>query len=87
LSFSCPATKVQLLTDRIEINPRVCNGQPVIKGTRISVAAVLEQLAENESWDSLLRGYPELTRADIQAVLEYARPSILHTEISDLSAA
>ena len=45
------------------------------------------QLAENESWDSLLRGYPELTRADIQAVLEYARPSILHTEISDLSAA
>jgi uncharacterized protein (DUF433 family) len=58
------------MTDRIEINPRVCNGQPVVKGTRISVAAVLEQLAEGESWDAMLRGYPELTRADIQAVLE-----------------
>jgi len=75
------------MSDRIEINPRVCGGQPVIKGTRISVAAVLEQLAEGESWDSLLRGYPELTRADIQAVLDYARSSVLHTEIATFSPA
>ncbi len=70
------------MEDRIEINPRVCGGQPVIKGTRISVAAVLEQLAAGESWDLLLRGYPELTRADIQAALDYARHAILHTEIN-----
>jgi uncharacterized protein (DUF433 family) len=72
------------MSERVEINPRVCGGQPVIKGTRISVAAILEQLAEDESWDKLLRGYPELTRVDIQASLEYARHSILHTEITAL---
>jgi len=71
--------------ERIEINPRVCGGQPVIKGTRISVAIILEQLADDESWDSLLSGYPELKREDIQAALEYARHSILHTEITDLA--
>jgi uncharacterized protein (DUF433 family) len=75
------------MSERIEINPRVCGGQPVIKGTRISVATVLEQLADGESWDSLLRGYPELTRVDIQAALQYARQSILHTEITALDAA
>jgi len=68
------------MSERIEINPRVCGGQPVIKGTRISVSAILEQLAGGESWDALLAGYPELTRADIQAALHYARQSILHTE-------
>ena len=75
------------MSDRIEINPRVCGGQPVIKGTRISVSAVLEQLADGESWDLVLRGYPELTRADIQAALDYARQSILHTEIAAFSPA
>ena len=70
------------MKERIEINPRICGGQPVVKGTRISVTAILEQLAENESWVSLLRGYPELTRADIQAALDYARHSILHTEVT-----
>jgi len=75
------------MSESIEINPRVCGGQPVIKGTRISVSTILEQLAGGESWDSLLKGYPELKRADIQAVLHYARHSILHTEITTLSAA
>jgi uncharacterized protein (DUF433 family) len=75
------------MNERIEITPRVCGGQPVIKGTRIPVAALLEQLAAGESWDSLLRGYPELTRADIQAALDYARQAILHTEITVLEPA
>jgi uncharacterized protein (DUF433 family) len=70
------------MSQRIEINARVCGGQPVIKGTRISVSAILEQLADGESWDSLLRGYPELTRADIRAALQNARYSIVHTEIT-----
>jgi len=75
------------MNERIEIHPRVCGGQPVIKGTRISVAAILEQLAAGESWDSILHGYPELTRADIQAVLDYARQAVLHTEITALEPA
>jgi len=52
--------------DRIELDPRVCNGRPVIKGTRIPVSVILEQIAEGESWDEVLSGYPELKKADIQ---------------------
>ena len=55
--------------DRIELNPRICNGKPVIKGTRIPVSVILEQIAEGESWEALLEGYPELKRKDIQDAL------------------
>ncbi len=48
--------------DRIEINPRVCNGKPVIKGTRIPISVILEQIAEGESWDNILKNYPELKK-------------------------
>jgi len=72
---------VMVLLDRIELNPRVCNGMPVIKGTRIPISVILEQVAEGESWDALLAGYPELKKEDIQAALLYARASLDHTEI------
>jgi uncharacterized protein (DUF433 family) len=49
-------------TDRIELNPRVCDGKPVIKGTRIPVSVILEQIATGESWDALLTGYPEISK-------------------------
>jgi uncharacterized protein (DUF433 family) len=68
-------------TDRIEINPRVCNGRPVIKGTRIPISVILEQIAAGESWSTLLAGYPELKKEDVQAALLYARASLDHTEI------
>ena len=73
--------------DRIEINPKVCNGRLVIKGTRIPISVILEQqIAEDESWDTLLAGYPELKKEDVQAVLLYARASIDHTEIRATNA-
>jgi uncharacterized protein (DUF433 family) len=72
--------------DRIELNPRVCNGRPIIKGTRIPVSVILEQIAEGESWDTVLTGYPELMREDIQAALLYARASLDHTEIRAVGA-
>jgi uncharacterized protein (DUF433 family) len=75
------------MNERIEINPRVCGGQPVIKGTRIPVEVILGQLAEGDSWESLLKGYPELTRADIQAALRFARANVLHTELTELAPA
>jgi len=71
------------LLERIELNPRVCNGKPVIKGTRIPVSVILERLAEGESWDQILSGYPELKREDIHAALHYARASIDHIEIKE----
>ena len=72
--------------DRIELNPRVCNGKPVIKGTRIPVSVVLEQIAQGESWDELLQGYPELNKEDIKAALLYASASIEHTEVRAANA-
>ncbi len=69
------------MLQRIEIDPRRCGGTPVVKGTRIPVAVILDQLAAGETWDSVLAGYPELTREDIQAVLMFAKASVEHTQI------
>lgn len=75
-----------ILFERIELDPRVCNGKPVIKGTRIPVSVIIEQIAEGESWDRILAGYPELTREDIHAALLYARASLDHIEIKAINA-
>ena len=74
------------LIDRIEIDPGVCNGKPVIKGTRIPVSVILEQIAAGESWAKLLAGYPELKGEDIQAALYYAKESLDHSEIRAVNA-
>jgi len=73
-----------VMNANVEFNPRVCGGRPVIKGTRIPVEVILGQLAEGESWDSLLKGYPELTREDIQAALRFAEASVIGSEITGL---
>jgi uncharacterized protein (DUF433 family) len=72
--------------DRIELNPRVCNGKPVIKGTRIPVSVILEQIAQGESWEALLKGSPELNKEDIKAALLYASASLDHTEVRAANA-
>jgi uncharacterized protein (DUF433 family) len=72
--------------DRIELNPKVCNGRPVIRGTRIPVSVILEQIAESESWQGVLSAYPELKKEDIQAALRYARASLDHTEVKAVGA-
>ena len=69
------------MLDRIEIDPRRCGGTPVVRGTRIPATVILDQLAAGETWESLLAGYPELTRDDIRAVLVFAKASVKHTEI------
>jgi uncharacterized protein (DUF433 family) len=67
------------MNDRIEFNPRLCGGRHVIKGTRIPVEVILGQLADGESWDALLKGYPELTRPDIQAALHFAEAGVVNS--------
>ena len=69
------------MPDRIEWNPRVCGGKPVIQGTRIPVAVVLDQLAAHESWDELLKAFPELTREDLRAALLFARAFMESTDV------
>ena len=72
--------------ERIELDPKVCNGKPVIKGTRIPVAVILEQISEGETWEKIRANYPELTREDIRAALPYARASIEHAELKAINA-
>jgi uncharacterized protein (DUF433 family) len=72
--------------ERIELNPKVCNGKRVIKGTRIPVSVILEQIAEGESWDAIIDGYPELKKEDIRAALYFARESLDHSEVRAVNA-
>jgi uncharacterized protein (DUF433 family) len=71
---------------RIELNPKVCNGKPVIKGTRITVSVILEHIAAGESWKTILEGFPELKKEDIRAALLYAKLSLDHTEVRAANA-
>lgn len=60
------------MTSRIVIRPDVCNGKPVIRGTRITAQTVLEFLSAGDSVEDVLEEYPSLTRRDVQACLDYA---------------
>ena len=60
------------MSERITIKPDICNGRPVIRGTRIAVQTVLEFLAAGDSVEEVLEEYPKLTRTDVQACLDYA---------------
>ena len=60
------------MSDRITVGPDICNGKPVIRGTRISVQTVLEFLAAGDAVEDLLEEYPALKRDDVQACLDYA---------------
>ena len=63
---------VSCMSERITVDPDICNGKPVIKGTRIAVQTVLEFLAAGDSAEDILEEYPALTREDVQACLDYA---------------
>ena len=57
------------MLDRIEINQRVCSGNPVVRGTRIPVSVILDHLAAGESCESILHGFPQLSQEDILVCL------------------
>lgn len=63
---------------RIVADPSICGGEACIKGTRIPVHIILSHLAAGDDYDTVLKNFPRLTLADIQACLEYA--SYLATE-------
>ena len=64
---------------RIAINPEVMLGKPVIRGTRITVELILENLAEGGSIEDLLDGYPHISEEDIRAAVGYAA-DLVHRE-------
>jgi uncharacterized protein (DUF433 family) len=68
--------------DRITADPRILGGKPVLRGTRIAVSLVLEELAHNPDVNELLAAHPDLTRADVQACLFYAKAMATGEEVS-----
>lgn len=58
--------------DRISVDPRICHGKACIKGTRIMVSVILDNLAADETPESILKSYPSLKAEDVQAAVAYA---------------
>lgn len=59
------------ITERITINPEVCNGKPTIRGMRITVKTIMEYIAAGESFENILQAYLVLTKEDIKAAVEF----------------
>lgn len=70
-----------MITNRIEINPDVMLGKPVIRGTRIPVELLIRKLSEGATEADLLDAYPRLSREDIRAALAYAADTVAHETI------
>ncbi len=60
------------LSDRISTDPSICHGKACIKGTRIMVSVILDNLAAGVSQDEILKSYPTLQKEDIHASISYA---------------
>lgn len=58
--------------ERITVNPSICHGKACIRGTRMMVSVILDNLAAGLSMDEILDDYPSLKREDIQAAVSYA---------------
>jgi uncharacterized protein (DUF433 family) len=70
------------LLDRITIDPNLCGGRPCIRGMRIRVTDVLDQLAAGESPSEILADYPYLEPEDISACLGYAARRLNHPTLA-----
>jgi len=58
--------------ERISVNPQVCHGKACIRGTRVMISVILDNLAAGVPHEELLQSYPSLQELDIQAALAYA---------------
>jgi uncharacterized protein (DUF433 family) len=58
--------------ERISVDPQICHGKACVKGTRIMVSLILDNLAAGETTDRILQSYPTLQAEDLQAALSFA---------------
>ncbi len=56
-------------------DPQICGGDPVIRGTRVTIRTILASLAEGATTDQILKDFPTLTEKDIRAVIAFAAAS------------
>jgi len=74
------------MNSRIEINPSIMLGKPVIRSTRIPVELILRKLSEGAAISELLDAYPRLNEEDIRACLAYAADAISHETVYSLTS-
>lgn len=70
--------------ERISIDPNICHGKPCIKGTRIMVSVILDNLAEGMTPEEIVREYPPLTLEDMHAAIAYAAALVREEELLPL---
>ena len=68
---------------RIEVNPEVMRGKPIIRGTRITVELILRKLGEGATTAELIEAYPHLTLEDLQAAITHATGTAPPTQNSE----
>jgi uncharacterized protein (DUF433 family) len=68
------------LTERIEVNPKILGGKPVIKGTRIPVYLILELLSAGYDFKRIVAAYPTLKEEDVKAAVDYAAKIVKNEE-------
>jgi len=66
---------------RIAVDPQICGGRPVVAGTRVRVADVLEMLAGGATPDEIAADFPYVSRDDVRAVLAYAAAQVDHAVV------
>lgn len=69
----------------ISVDPGVCNGRACVTGTRVTVASVLDNLADGIDAAQIMRSYPPLTVEDVRACIAYAA-ALAHDEVFALAA-
>ncbi len=70
------------MNEHIEVNPEICHGKPVIRGTRVMVRNILGNLAGGDSFHDILTNYPDITFADVEAAIAYAIELVDDTQLS-----
>ena len=72
--------------ERIVVDPQICGGKPCIRGTRIMVKNILGMLAGGYDMEQILHAYPELSREDVVAALDYASSVVDEEKVVALGA-
>jgi len=60
------------INEKISIDPEICHGKACIKGTRVLISVILDNLAEGMTEEEMLVEYPSLKHGDVQIALQYA---------------
>lgn len=63
-------------SDLIEQRANICGGEPVIRGTRVTLRTILASLADGDSIEQIIKSFPTVTDAQVRAVIAYAAASV-----------